>query len=581
MCSEASKVLLAETWSEDVDPTGWWMSEKLDGVRAYWNGKNFYSRQGNLFHVPDFFKAALPKVALDGEIWCGRGLFQKCVSIVKKQANKVVPDDYKLLTYLIFDAPTQGGKYEDRVKWLQANIPQDDDKCFATVVGIKKCEGLAQLKQYLADVNKAGGEGIMLRKPGSLYEHKRSTTLLKVKTFYDEEAYVIGHKPSKSLIGMTGALECELPNGKRFDVGSGLTMDQRRKPPKIGSVITFKFQELSNNGHPRFPTFLRVRTDLTWNDVLEAAKTKKPVSTIQKIVPSGKRFDVGSGLTMDQRRKPPKIGSVITFKFQELSNNGHPRFPTFLRVRTDLTWNDVLEAAKTKKPVSTIQKIVPSAKLSKQHSILFSVVPSRDATTNKKIVTSDDEDDDAPSTTSSPSKTTDTRKICQYGAKCYRTNADHLKNFQHPSSTPTKTTQPESTTKPVCTFGAKCFRTSSVHLATYSHPPKSETKDTTGEDEALDTRELMENEEPASPTTTDNLLAKDKNKGLTFDDDDEESNQDQEMVTRPRKDWINLENKVNEQTKRLAHLEEIFKKTKRSNSTNDDNQDNVKRPKTD
>ena len=61
---------------------------------------------------------------------------------------------------------------------------------------------------------------------------------------------------------MTGALECELPNGKRFDVGSGLNMDQRRKPPKIGSVITFKFQELSNNGHPRFPTFLRVRTDL-------------------------------------------------------------------------------------------------------------------------------------------------------------------------------------------------------------------------------------------------------------------------------------------------------------------------------
>jgi DNA ligase-1 len=129
--------------------------------------------------------------AVNNDIWfvfyrCGRGLFQKCVSIVKKQAGKVVPDDYKLLTYLIFDAPTHGGKYEDRVKWLQANIPQDDDKCFATVVGIKKCEGLAQLKQFLADVNKAGGEGIMLRKPGSLYEHKRSTTLLKVKTFYDE-----------------------------------------------------------------------------------------------------------------------------------------------------------------------------------------------------------------------------------------------------------------------------------------------------------------------------------------------------------------------------------------------------------
>ena len=117
---------------------------------------------------------------------CGRGLFQKCISIIKKQGNKVVSDDYKLLTYLVFDAPTHGGKNEDRVKWLQANVSQNDDKCYASVVGIKKCQGLDDLKQCLADVNKAGGEGIMLRKPGSLYENKRSSTLLKVKTFYDE-----------------------------------------------------------------------------------------------------------------------------------------------------------------------------------------------------------------------------------------------------------------------------------------------------------------------------------------------------------------------------------------------------------
>lgn len=113
---------------------------------------------------------------------------------MKKQAKKVVADDYKLLTYLIFDAPSHGGKYEDRVKWLQANVPQDDEKCYATVVGIKKCQGLADLKQCLADVNKADGEGIMLRKPGSLYENKRSSTLLKVKTFYDE-----GKSPSNLL----------------------------------------------------------------------------------------------------------------------------------------------------------------------------------------------------------------------------------------------------------------------------------------------------------------------------------------------------------------------------------------------
>lgn len=330
------------------------------------------------------------------------------------------------------------------------------------------------------------------------------------------EALIIGHKASKSLIGLVGALECELPNGKRFDVGSGLNMDQRRKPPKIGSVITFKFQELSNNGHPRFPVFLRVRTDVTWNDVLEAAKTKKPVSVTQKII--------------------------------------------------------------------------PSAKLSKQHSILFSVIPSRDASTGKKIVTSDDEDDEAAPTTTTTSKTTDTRKMCQYGAKCYRTNADHLKQFKHPTSTKpeeTKTTtaKPEeakaTAAKPPCAFGAKCYRTSSVHLATYSHPSKADAKASgEEEEEILDPKELMETEEPSSPTTIDSLLMKDKNKGLKFDDDADDD-ADEEMVARPKKEWTQMEKKMKEQSKRLAHLEETFKKMKRSNSATDEQSDSSKRQKTD
>lgn len=306
------------------------------------------------------------------------------------------------------------------------------------------------------------------------------------------------------------------------------------------------------------------------------------VGALECELPNGKRFDVGSGLTMDQRKKAPKKGSVITFKFQELSNNGHPRFPVFLRVRTDLTWNDVLEAAKTKKPMSITQKVIPTAKLSKQHSILFSVIPSRDATTNKKIVTSDDEDDEAEkATTTTSSKTTDTRKMCQYGANCYRTHPDHLKQYQHPPSKPTpKATETESKAKPPCAFGAKCYRTSSAHLAMYSHPAKAD-----AEEEILDTGDLIEAEEPGSPTTIDNLLVKDKNKGLTFDDDDDSDsndNQDQEMVTRPKKDWINLENKVKEQSKRLAHLEEMFKSTKRSISINgaEDDQNETKRLKT-
>ena len=310
------------------------------------------------------------------------------------------------------------------------------------------------------------------------------------------EALVIGHKASKSLTGMVGALECELPNGKRFDCGSGLNFAERKKPPKIGSVITFKFQELSNSGTPRFPTFFRVRTDLTWNDVLEAAKTKKPMS--------------------------------IT------------------------------------------AKVIPSAKLSKQHSILFSVIPSRDENTGKKIVTSDDEDDEAP-TSSTTTTNADTRPMCQYGAKCYRTNADHLKQFQHPTKSTDNGTKTKANAKPPCAFGAKCYRTSSVHLATYSHPANDAADD--GEEEVLDTTDLIEADEPKSPTTIDSLLVKDKNKGLTFDDDDDTNGEDEQMISRPKKEWINLENKVKEQSKRLAHLEETLK---RSNSTTNDTSKRVK-----
>ena len=319
-------------------------------------------------------------------------------------------------------------------------------------------------------------------------------------------------------------------------------------------------------------------------------------------LPNGKRFDVGSGFNMDQRRKPPKIGSVITFKFQELSNAGHPRFPVFLRIRSDLTWTDVLEAAKTKAPVSIIQKVIPSTKLSKQHSILFSVIPSRDAKTGGKIVTSDDEDEDASPTStttaaaSASSKATDTRKVCQYGAKCYRTNADHFKQFQHPSapsSSPSSTAASSSkasaaeaaaTTKPPCAFGSKCYRSSSVHLATFSHPARSETKDAVelaSEEDVLDTKELIEADEPPSPTTIDGFLVKDRNKGLTFDDnDDEDAESTEEMITRPKKEWLKLEKKYQEQSKRLAHLEEMFKGTKRSNSSNSDDTEPAKRLKT-
>lgn len=133
MASAAQNVLLAAKWDESIDPTGYWMSEKMDGVRAYWSGSTFYSRGGNVFHAPDWFTADLPKVPLDGELWCGRGLFQKCVGIVKTQKHE--HPDWKFVTYLIFDAPSQGGKFEERYKWLKETIDVTKETTYAAVVG--------------------------------------------------------------------------------------------------------------------------------------------------------------------------------------------------------------------------------------------------------------------------------------------------------------------------------------------------------------------------------------------------------------------------------------------------------------
>ena len=251
-------LLLAERWETDVDLTGWWMSEKLDGVRAYWDGMQFLSRQGNLFHAPDWFVAGLPGVPLDGELWIDRKSFQRTVSVVRRQDKT---DLWREVTYVVFDAPGMPGPFEGRMAFFADHLKRHAPP-HARPHGHERCGGLDHLRKELARVEALGGEGLMLRRPGSAYEVGRSATLLKVKSFLDAEARVIGHLGGKGRHkGRLGALEVELPDGTRFSVGTGFSDAQRASPPPVGSVITFRYQELSEGGVPRFPTFLSVRRD--------------------------------------------------------------------------------------------------------------------------------------------------------------------------------------------------------------------------------------------------------------------------------------------------------------------------------
>jgi DNA ligase 1 len=173
-------LLLAHAWVGDVDLAGWWMSEKLDGVRAYWDGKQFLSRLGNPYHAPSFFVEGLPDVPLDGELWAGRKKFQRTVSIARRQDKS---DHWKELRYVVFDAPAMDAPFEERLRFCEDRL-RSRPPPYAKHHEREVCTGVAHLRAELARVEALGGEGLMLRQPGSKYEVGRSTTLLKVKTFH-------------------------------------------------------------------------------------------------------------------------------------------------------------------------------------------------------------------------------------------------------------------------------------------------------------------------------------------------------------------------------------------------------------
>lgn len=253
----APPVLLAHSW-ENEDPKGWWMSEKLDGVRAWWDGENFISRLGNVFHAPQWFKDHLPKdVVLDGELFAGRKNFQKTISAVRK----LVPndDEWKGINYVVFDAPKTPGTFEERMKFL-ASLFDDAPISTRPVYRLTQmfCANYDYMKLYLDIVEKNGGEGVMLREAGSLYEEGRSRTLLKVKTFWDAEGVVVGHNPGKGKNkGRLGSLEI-LWEGKTFNL-SGMTDKQRENPAPLGTVITFRATDLTDKGIPKFASFVSAR----------------------------------------------------------------------------------------------------------------------------------------------------------------------------------------------------------------------------------------------------------------------------------------------------------------------------------
>lgn len=252
-------VLLAHPWDGAQDPTGWHMSEKLDGVRAWFDGEKFISRQGNEFKAPDWFKAGIEGMKLDGELFLGRQKFQQTISIVKRLDGGEL---WRNIAFMVFDAPEVPGPFEERMKFLESAFIRclPDKPPYVKIHSHQKVLSREHFKQEFDRIVKLGGEGMMLRKPGSLYEAGRSHTLLKAKPFSDAEAVVIGHTPGQGRHkGVVGALIVRMPSGREFSIGTGLSDADRRSPPAIGATITYSYTELTLDGSPKCAAFVSVR----------------------------------------------------------------------------------------------------------------------------------------------------------------------------------------------------------------------------------------------------------------------------------------------------------------------------------
>ena len=254
------KIMLANVYHQGLDLNDYWVSEKYDGVRALWDGSQFISRGGNIYHAPDWYIADFPQQKLDGELWIARQSFELLVSTVRDDEPNY--DAWRNVKFMVFDMPDIHEVFDKRLIQLNKVIQAVQVPWLKAVKQFKLRDHQA-LMDHLATMKKLGAEGLMLHKGSSLYRGKRSGDLLKVKPYEDAEAVVVGYIPGKGKYkNMMGAVSVMLASGKEFKIGTGFSDAERRKPPKIGSIITYQFRGKTKNGIPKFASFLRIRTDM-------------------------------------------------------------------------------------------------------------------------------------------------------------------------------------------------------------------------------------------------------------------------------------------------------------------------------
>ena len=249
--------MLANVYNDRTLLAAYWVSEKYDGVRGFWNGHQLVTRGGEVVHAPAWFTAGWPATPMDGELWAGRGHFSQAVSTVRQQT----PDDaaWRDIRFMVFDLPAHPGTFTERTQAYQ-RLVSGLNQPWVQAVPQWRVDSHAALRAQLNARVRAGAEGLMLHRADAPYRSGRSDDLLKVKLHADAEARVVGHVPGQGkYAGRLGALLVETPEGVRFKLGTGFTDAQRANPPPLGTQVTYRYRGLNDSGVPRFASFWRVR----------------------------------------------------------------------------------------------------------------------------------------------------------------------------------------------------------------------------------------------------------------------------------------------------------------------------------
>ncbi|MGK0293452.1 MAG: DNA ligase-1 [Porticoccaceae bacterium] len=251
------KLQLANRYHDQIEIANYWVSEKFDGVRGYWDGTQMMSRQGNIIQTPLWFVDALPKTPLDGELWLGRGQFDQLSGIIRR--HHIDEEDWRLVKYLIFDLPASEQTFDLRVEKIKLIVKRVNRSHIQSVKQFKLDDHVVLL-ETLDRIVKNKGEGLMLHRGASHYQNSRSDDLLKLKKSSDAEATVIEHYGGKGkYTGLLGSMLVETNDQRRFKLGTGFSDLERANPPPIGTIITYRYFGLTQKGTPRFASFLRIR----------------------------------------------------------------------------------------------------------------------------------------------------------------------------------------------------------------------------------------------------------------------------------------------------------------------------------